>query len=123
MDNTQKNLETASQKLAAARLAKRSSEDQQSEKLEVIEQPTTPQDPVKPNRPKIAALTVLLALAAGGGLAFLVEMIDQRIRRASEIYSDRRQPSGRFNPLHHDASKNWRGASDGIVMLGVSFSW
>jgi len=87
LDNTQKNLETASQKLAAARLGETLERNQQSEKLEVIEQPTTPQEPVKPNRPKIAAITVLLALAAGVGLAFLVEMIDQGIRRASETYS------------------------------------
>jgi len=86
LDNTQKNLETASQKLAAARLGETLERNQQSEKLEVIEQPTTPQEPVKPNRPKIAAITVLLAVAAGVGLAFLVEMIDQGIRRGSEIY-------------------------------------
>ena len=86
LDNTQKNLETASQKLSAARLGETLERNQQSEKLEVIEQPTTPQEPVRPNRPKIAAITVLLAIAAGVGLAFLVEMIDQGIRRGSEIY-------------------------------------
>jgi protein tyrosine kinase modulator len=86
LDNTQKNLENASQKLAAARLGETLERNQQSEKLEVIEQPTTPQEPIKPNRPKIVAMTVLLAVAAGVGLAFLVEMIDQGIRRGSEIY-------------------------------------
>jgi uncharacterized protein involved in exopolysaccharide biosynthesis len=86
LENTQKNLETASQKLAVARLGETLERNQQSEKLEVIEQPTTPQEPVRPNRPKIVALTVLLALAAGVGLAFLVELTDRGMRRASEIY-------------------------------------
>jgi uncharacterized protein involved in exopolysaccharide biosynthesis len=87
LDNTQKNLETASQKLAAARLGETLERNQQSEKLEVIEQPTSPQEPIRPHRSKIAGITVLLAAAAGVGLAFLVEMTDQGIRRGSEIYS------------------------------------
>ena len=83
--NIQKNLEAASGKLAAARLGENLEKDQQSEKLEVIEQPTAPQNPIKPNRPKIAALSVVLAMAAGVGLAFLVELADGAIRRSSDI--------------------------------------
>jgi uncharacterized protein involved in exopolysaccharide biosynthesis len=86
-ESTQKNLETASAKLAAARLGETLEKDQQSEKLEVIEQPTAPQDPIKPNRPKIAGLALFLAFAAGGGLAFLVELADKGIRRSSDIFS------------------------------------
>jgi uncharacterized protein involved in exopolysaccharide biosynthesis len=85
-ENIQKNLELASAKLAAARLGETLEKDQQSEKLEVIEQPTAPQDPIKPNRPKIAGLALLLAFAAGGGLAFLVELADKGIRRSSDIF-------------------------------------
>jgi uncharacterized protein involved in exopolysaccharide biosynthesis len=61
--------------------------DQQSEKLEVIEQPTIPQEPIKPNRPKIAGIALFLAFAAGGGLAFLVELADKGIRRSSDIFN------------------------------------
>ena len=78
-------MEAASGKLAAARLGENLEKDQQSEKLEVIEQPTAPQNPIKPNRPKIAALSVVLAMAAGVGLAFLVELADGAIRRSSDI--------------------------------------
>jgi uncharacterized protein involved in exopolysaccharide biosynthesis len=85
--NTQKNMEAASQKLSAARLGETLERNQQSEKLEVIEQPAAPQDPIRPNRPKIAGMTVLLALAAGVGLALLVELTDHGIRRSSEIFS------------------------------------
>src|ERR1035437_2118950 len=84
--NIQKNLEVASTKLAAARLGETLERDQQSEKLEVIEQPTAPQTPIKPNRPKIAGLAVVLAMAAGVGLAFLVELADGGIRRSPHLF-------------------------------------
>ena len=84
--NIQKNLEVASTKLAAARLGENLEKDQQSEKLEVIEQPAVPQTPIKPNRPKIAGLAVVLAMAAGVGLAFLVELADGGIRRSTDIF-------------------------------------
>src|SRR3982074_332641 len=85
-ENIQKNLEAASAKLAAARLGETLEKDQQSEKLEVIEQPTAPQEPIRPNRPKIAGIALLLALAAGGGLVFLLELADKGIRRSSDIF-------------------------------------
>ena len=86
-ESIQKNLEVASTKLAAARLGETLEKDQQSEKLEVIEHPTAPRDPIKPNRPKIAGIALFLAFAAGGGLAFLVELADKSIRRSSDMFN------------------------------------
>ena len=83
----QKNLDVASTKLAAARLGENLEKDQQSEKLEIIEQPTVPQEPIKPNRPKIAAIAGLLAVMAGAGLAFVVEIADKGIRRSSDLFT------------------------------------
>jgi hypothetical protein len=85
-ENIQKNLEAASAKLAAARLGETLEKDQQSEKLEIIEQPTAPQEPIRPNRPKIAGIALFLALAAGGGLVFILELADKTIRRSSDIF-------------------------------------
>ena len=85
-DALQKNLELASTKLAAAQLGEKLEKDQQSEKLEVIEQPTIPQEPIKPNRPKVAGLALVLALMAGAGCAFLIEIMDKGIRRSSDIF-------------------------------------
>ena len=82
----QKNLDTASAKYSAAQLGEALEKNQQSEKLEVIEQPTVPQEPIKPNRPKIMAMSLLLGLAAGGGLTLLLEMLDSTIRRSADIY-------------------------------------
>jgi protein tyrosine kinase modulator len=85
-EGLQKNLEAASSKLAIARLGENLEKDQQSEKLEIIEQPTVPQEPIKPNRPKVAAIAILLAFMAGGGLAFVMEISDRAIRRSSDIF-------------------------------------
>jgi uncharacterized protein involved in exopolysaccharide biosynthesis len=83
----QKNLETASTKLAAARLGENLEKDQQSEKLEIIEQPAVPQEPIKPNRPKIAAIAAVLALMAGAGLVLVMEIADKSIRRTSDLFA------------------------------------
>jgi uncharacterized protein involved in exopolysaccharide biosynthesis len=82
----QKNLEAASTKLATARMGETLEKDQQSEKLEVIEQPAVPQEPIRPDRPKIVKISLLLALGAGCGLVFLLEMADKSIRRSSDIF-------------------------------------
>jgi len=82
----QKNLEVASAKLSAAQLGEALEKNQQSEKLEILEQPAVPQEPVKPNRPKIFAISLFLALAAGGGLTLLLEMLDTTIRRSADIF-------------------------------------
>ena len=74
-------------KLAAARIGENLEKNQQSEKLEIIEQPTTPQSPVRPNRPKLAGMAILLAAAAGAGLAFVVELADKAIRRSSDVFA------------------------------------
>jgi uncharacterized protein involved in exopolysaccharide biosynthesis len=86
-ETLQKNLETATAKLLAARLGENLEKDQQSEKLEVIEQPTVPQDPIKPNRPKLLVVAIVLAFGAGAGLTFLLELMDKAIRRSSDIYA------------------------------------
>jgi uncharacterized protein involved in exopolysaccharide biosynthesis len=85
-ETVEKNLDAAQTKLATARVGESLEKNQQSEKLEIIEQPTTPQIPLKPNRAKISGLALLLAAAAGAGLAFVAELADKAIRRSSDIY-------------------------------------
>jgi uncharacterized protein involved in exopolysaccharide biosynthesis len=79
------NLEGISRKLASARLGENLERGQHSERLSVIEQPTLPQKPVRPNRPKILVAVFAIALAAGGGLVFLLEMLDGTIRRNTDL--------------------------------------
>ena len=84
-DSIKANLEGISKKLAAARLGENLERGQHSERLSVIEQPTLPQTPERPNRPKILAAVFALAIAAGGGLVFALEMFDGTIRRNADI--------------------------------------
>ena len=84
-DSIKVNLESISKKLAAARLGENLERGQHSERLSVIEQPTLPQKPERPNRPKILAAVFALAIAAGGGLVFALEMFDGTIRRNADI--------------------------------------
>ena len=80
-------LNKATQKLSAARLGENLERGQHSERLEVIEQPTLPQKPISPNRPKLFGVVVAIALMAGGGLAFGMEMLNQSIHRKSDLFS------------------------------------
>jgi uncharacterized protein involved in exopolysaccharide biosynthesis len=119
-ENIQKNLEAASTKLAAARLGETLEKDQQSEKLEVIEQPTAPQEPIRPNRPKIAGIALFLALAAGGGLVFLLEFADKGIRRSSDIFGIVDSRLVIAIPYITTHAERGRQKSRTIVLIGVA---
>jgi len=83
--SAQKDLEAATQKLAAARLGESLERDQFSERLEVLEQAVLPQKPIKPNRPKLLALALFAAMAAGVGCVFLIESFDKTIRGTRDL--------------------------------------
>ncbi len=80
-------LAKATEKLSAARLGESLERGQHSERLEAIEQPTLPTKPTSPNRPKIFAIVFALALMGGGGVAGAAEMLNQSLRRSSDLYS------------------------------------
>jgi uncharacterized protein involved in exopolysaccharide biosynthesis len=83
--SVQQNLETTSQKLAAARRGESLERDQFSERLEVLEQAVPPQKPIKPNRPKMIALAFVAAVMAGFAGIFAIESIDKTIRNTSDL--------------------------------------
>ena len=83
--SVQDDLDTARQKLLAARQGQRLEEDQQSERFEVIEQPTAPQEPVKPNRKKMLAMGFALSIVAGFGGVFAIEAYDKTIRGTTDL--------------------------------------
>jgi uncharacterized protein involved in exopolysaccharide biosynthesis len=82
---TEKDLDDASKKLAAARLGETMERNQQSEHLEVIEQPVEPQKPVRPNRIKLLAAVFGLATIFSIGAVFLAEKLDTTIRGSREL--------------------------------------
>lgn len=83
--SVEKNLESANQKLATARLGETLERDQFSERLQVIEQAIAPQKPIKPNRFKIAALGIIGAAMAGLAAVLAIEMFDKTIRSSRDL--------------------------------------
>ena len=63
-----------------AQIAENLEGENKSERFSLIDPPILADKPVKPNRKKIILLGLMLALAAAGGIAFLLETLNQRIR-------------------------------------------
>ena len=82
-----KELESATEKLAVARLGENLERGQYSAKLQVLEQPTLPSKPISPNRTKLLAMVFAAAFMAGGGLAAAAEMFDSSVRRGKDLFS------------------------------------
>lgn len=54
----------------------------------IIERAITPSYPSAPNRPSLIVMGLVMSLALGGGLAFLLEMLDNGYRTAMQLESD-----------------------------------
>jgi len=59
--------------------------EQQGERFTLLEPPLIPEYPIKPNRRKIVALGFFLALAAGVGIAVLLEVVFARVRGVNAL--------------------------------------
>ena len=79
------NLETANQKLTAARLGETLERDQFSERLEVLENAIPPSQPLKPNRLKIVAFGIFAAVMIGFVGVYMVESFDRTIRGRQDL--------------------------------------
>jgi protein tyrosine kinase modulator len=82
----QKNLEVASQRLAAARLGESLERDQFSERLEVLEQAVMPTKPIKPNRRKMLAMVLALAVMSGVGSVVAAEVLNASVRTTRDLF-------------------------------------
>jgi succinoglycan biosynthesis transport protein ExoP len=72
-------------KQMTAQVAENLEGGQQAESFSVLEPPLLPEYPIKPNRKKMVALGFFLALAAAGGIAFLLETLFARVRGAEAV--------------------------------------
>lgn len=72
-------------KQMTAQVAENLEGGQRGESFSVLEPPLLPEYPIKPNRKKMVALGFFLAIAAAGGIAFLLETLFSRVRGASAI--------------------------------------
>jgi len=67
-------------KQLSAQIAENLEGENKSERFTLIEPPLLADKPIRPNRMKIIFMGLILAFGAAGGLAFLLEMLNQRIR-------------------------------------------
>jgi len=79
-NNAQKKYEEIQAKQLSAQIAENLEGENKSERFTLIDPPLLPDKPIKPNRFKIMLLGLFAAFGAAGGLAFLLEMLNQRIR-------------------------------------------
>ncbi|USG61321.1 hypothetical protein NBZ79_19365 [Sneathiella marina] len=79
-------------KQAQAQLSQNLEEDKKAERFILLEPPIVPTEPVRPDRLKIMGIGSFLAFAAGAGFVVLIELLDQRIRSASELEAILKHP-------------------------------
>jgi len=78
--NAKKKYEEIQSKQLGAQIAENLEGENKSERFSLIDPPLLADKPIKPNRYKIIILGLLAAIAAAGGIALLLEMLNQRIR-------------------------------------------
>lgn len=80
LETTTRNYKEFDAKQTQAKLAKLLEQEQKGERFTLIEPPLKPERPIKPNRTLIFIFSVVLALAVGGGVIWLLERLDQSVR-------------------------------------------
>ena len=78
--NAKKKYDEIQAKQMTAQVAENLEGENKSERFSLIDPPLLADKPIKPNRVKIFMLGLIIAFAAAGGIAFLLEMLNQRIR-------------------------------------------
>jgi len=57
----------------------------ETDRVRVIDAATVPGAPTKPNKKRIVMVSMILALMAGIGLAFLIDLLDRTVRTSEEV--------------------------------------
>lgn len=87
LQNTQNLYSSAVQRLSQARMGERIELSSKGEKITVLEAANVPDVPFKPNRKAVAMMGAGVGLGLAGGLFVLLELLNQSIRRPSDIVS------------------------------------
>lgn len=85
--NTKKAYDELLSKRLAAEQAEKLEMDQQGEQFKIIDQAKVPIKPFKPDPFKIVLVGIMLALASGGGLVFLAELLDKSFYSVKDLES------------------------------------
>ena len=91
-DNELKKYDEIRSKQMEAQVAENLEEEKKAERFSLLEPPLLPETPVKPNRKKILAMGLFLAVASGGGVTVLREVLDQSVRGVRTVAAILGQP-------------------------------
>ena len=83
--NVQGQYNQAADRLATAATGERIELLSKGERISVIEQASVPSEPTSPNRPMIAGAGAVAGIGLGGALIFLMEFLNQSIRRPVDL--------------------------------------
>ncbi len=84
-ENAQKKYREIRDKQMNAQISETMEEENKSERFTLLEPPVKPETPFKPDRMKIVLLGLMAAVGGALGLAFLLEMMNPRIRGAGVL--------------------------------------
>lgn len=91
-DITRANYEELVQRLEKAKLSGAVGDTGQDVAFRIIDPPLAPQTPVAPNRPLLIVGVLAAALAAGGGLAYLLHLLNPVFTAREEVYEQLQVP-------------------------------
>ena len=91
-DVTRTNYDELVKRLETAKLSGAVVDTGEDVAFRIIDPPLAPQVPVAPNRPLLLVGVLLAALAAGGGLAYLLHLLNPVFTARDEVYKDLQVP-------------------------------
>ncbi|MCV3273806.1 GumC family protein [Roseobacter sinensis] len=123
-ENTRSLYNSAVQGLSQARTGERIELSARGQRITVLEPASVPRRPSGPNRSAIAGMGVAIGLALAGAFFFLLEFINQSIRRPSEIENALQiTPLITIPSFEPPARRRWRHilllSSTGLVIISV----
>ena len=108
-NNIQAEYERAKENLAKAATGEQLEEDRQAERFEVVERASVPRKPLTPNRLRIVLLGALGSIAAGIGMVFLMEQLDNSIYSPADLERKLRvRPFATIPYLETFAERKWK---------------
>ena len=105
-ENTKKAYDDLLTKRHEAEQAENLEMTQRGEQFQVLDAAEVPFSPFKPDRLKLLMMGFILALAAGGGAAFIAEHLDHSFHRVSDLESHLNLPVLASLPLITSSKKN-----------------
>jgi polysaccharide chain length determinant protein (PEP-CTERM system associated) len=91
-ENARRKFEEVRAKQIDAQMAESLEEENKAERFSLLESPLPPDSPIKPDRKKLILMGFMLAAGTSGGMAFLLEMLNQRVRGPRALAQILRQP-------------------------------